>query len=132
MKYDCFKTLDYIHEWNRMCNHYLKGPDKTCKNCPLNMCDYICNQTSPQHLQIVQAWSDSHPEIFYITSAEKIFLNPFVKMEDLYVARISVDKLILRCCDCVSIEIRNTMFPFIEIDESWSVKELLALEVKDE
>ena len=131
MKYDCSKTLDYIHEWNRMCSHYLKGPDKTCKNCPLDMYDYICNETSPQHLQIVQAWSDSHPEIFYITSAEKIFLESLVKIEDLYATRISVDELVLTYY-CNSIEICNTMFPFIEIDEPWSVKELLALEVKDE
>lgn len=60
MKYDCSKTLDYVHERNKMCEYY-----EICEDgCPLRGVkgcrgvEYI----TQKHIDIVQKWSDKHSE----------------------------------------------------------------------
>lgn len=60
MKHNCSKTLDYAHEKKRMCDYY-----EICENgCPLlgakgcRTIDYI----TQEHIDIVQKWSNKHPE----------------------------------------------------------------------
>lgn len=57
MKYDCNKTLDYSHEKKRMCGTY-----HDCSNgCPLSVI-YCHGDIMQEHIDIVQKWSDEHPE----------------------------------------------------------------------
>ena len=62
MKYDCSKILDYVHEWYRMCNAvFYKG----CDNCPTKNageCCYHIRFITQKHIDIIQKWSDDHPE----------------------------------------------------------------------
>ena len=57
-KYDCNKTLDYAHEFKRMCFG---------KSCQRDNCPFLGKSCSPdsitdEHIQILQKWSDEHPE----------------------------------------------------------------------
>lgn len=62
MKYDCTKTLEYWHEYKRICHANM---DTTvayeCKdNCPLR--HEGCEEPTIESITIVQKWSDEHPE----------------------------------------------------------------------
>lgn len=57
-KYNCNNTLDYAHEYERMCNIF-----RGCSGCPL--CDLDCGVTeaiTSEHIRRVQEWSDANPE----------------------------------------------------------------------
>lgn len=59
MKYDCYKTLDYAHEYNRFCNKH------HCADCPLSYKVHgagTCDALTADHIEILQRWSDEHPE----------------------------------------------------------------------
>lgn len=59
-KYDCSKTLDYMHERDRMHERYKED----CTKCPLHtvhLCGHIEGATT-KSIEILQNWSDSHPE----------------------------------------------------------------------
>lgn len=66
-KYNCNNTLDYAHEFNRMCDTFHCSSD--CPLCVLP-CGAVKNITS-EHIRRVQAWSDAHPEIMEITLTDK-------------------------------------------------------------
>jgi len=64
-KYDCTKTLDYAHEYRRMCS------STCCDVCPLSVLDYcIMEGVTEEHIAILQKWSDEHPEEPKLTSKE--------------------------------------------------------------
>ncbi len=68
-KYNCNNTLDYAHEFTRMCNTF------HCNSgCPLYVlpCGAAKNIT-PEHIRRVQAWSDAHPEITLTDKQVEIF-----------------------------------------------------------
>ena len=75
MKYDCSKTLDYSHERRRMCDSFCdqKGI-RLCFKCPLQelYCTHVCRIT-PDHIDIVQTWSDTHPEKTRLEAFLEIF-----------------------------------------------------------
>lgn len=56
---DCNNTLEYKHEFLRMCNSYRK-----CRDCPFNgePCHGI-DDISEKYIETVQKWSDEHPEL---------------------------------------------------------------------
>ena len=60
---DCSKTLEYSKEFSRMCNHY--GDLWDCEGCPLQDNDYQCENRdiTQEVIDIVQKWSDKHPDI---------------------------------------------------------------------
>lgn len=63
-KYDCSKCLDYEHERNRMC-------PRDCKNCVLYKLNSPCGIPNRQEkIDIVQKWSDEHPESYETTILE--------------------------------------------------------------
>lgn len=68
-KYNCNNTLDYAHEFNRMCDTFHCSSD-----CPLYVlpCGVVKNITS-EHIRRVQAWSDAHPEITLTGKQDEIF-----------------------------------------------------------
>ena len=55
---DCNKVLDCLHELNRMCSHM---PDD-CKVCPLHKIGCDALYLRQEHIDIIQKWSDEHPE----------------------------------------------------------------------
>ena len=70
MKYDCSKTIEFIHENNRLCAYYFENdnPSERCGKCPLFKFD--CGEPDAmddEYIRTVQKWSDEHPEetIFY-------------------------------------------------------------------
>lgn len=60
-RYDCSKTLDYVHEQKRMCDAV---KENGCFSCPLHGVGESCYNTrfiTPKHIDTVQEWSDEHP-----------------------------------------------------------------------
>ena len=58
---DCSKTLDFSKEFHRICCTYGVG----CEGCPLADSNYNCNcyDITQEVIDIVQKWSDEHPDI---------------------------------------------------------------------
>ena len=68
-KYNCNNTLDYVHEYERMCNIFL-----SCSGCPLlDLNCRVAKNITPEHIRRVQAWSDNHPEIVLTDKQVEIF-----------------------------------------------------------
>lgn len=67
-KYNCNNTLDYAHEFTRMCNTF-----HDCNDCPMR--DLSCGDgnITAEHIKRVQAWSDAHPEIRLTDKQVEIF-----------------------------------------------------------
>lgn len=57
-RYDCNNVLDYARVAKRMCKAV-----GDCLNCPLNGLDCEATEITPEHVKIVQKWSDTHPYI---------------------------------------------------------------------
>lgn len=74
-KYNCNNTLDYVHEYKRMCRAFDKC--NGCDGCPLvplvkKSCCGIFDVT-PEHIKRVQEWSDANPEITLTDKQVEIF-----------------------------------------------------------
>ena len=109
MKYDCSKTLDYAHERRRMCDAFDKDGD--CDKCQLQGVGGNCYNTrsiTQEHIDIVQKWSDEHPE----KTRKEAFLELFPK------ASISSDGL-PKNCFAVLIGQENTMCVGRCCDDCW-------------
>lgn len=80
-KYDCSKTLDYVHEERRLCKSKTKEKDglriHDCKDCELNNhpCNLASGKVTQAEIDIVQKWSDEHPE----KTRKEAFLELFPK-----------------------------------------------------
>lgn len=59
-KYNCNNTLEYAHEAKRMCETFDNCSTRPCPLYGLS-CEHF--ETTAEHIKIVQAWSDTHPEI---------------------------------------------------------------------
>lgn len=73
-KYNCNNTLEYAHEFHRMCKTFRSSRgQKICEGCPLakKPCD-ICHISS-EHIRRVQEWSDNHPETVLTDKQVEIF-----------------------------------------------------------
>ena len=61
-RYDCGKTVDYAHEYRRMCCAI------HCDECGLknHPCNIVGATNTPEQIQriidVTQRWSDAHPE----------------------------------------------------------------------
>lgn len=67
---DCSKTVDFYNECDRMCDSFTN-----CKGCPFEIPDGACNieQDIEYSIEIIQQWSDSHPEPKPKTYADDFF-----------------------------------------------------------
>ena len=130
MKYDCNKTLDFLKEKARMCNMY-----SCCLGCPFATPDMECafsHNMTQEHIDIVQRWSDDHPEMPKLTKKEYEFLSAFPYSNGMLINRtgLGLRLIIYRYIDGESyIYIDNNMFPFIDVGEEWDFGKLLSLEV---
>lgn len=126
MKYDCNKTLDYWHEYKRICDTYssYSGCDESC---PLKY--QVCENPTAKIITIVQKWSDSHQEKPTLTREEYAFLKAFKVTADKNLER-RVGQLSL-AIGYASMELRPEMFSFIKEGETWFLGDLLKLEVQE-
>lgn len=131
MKYDCNKTLDFSHEYNRLCHCY-----SCCsKECPLcTRCPDMGDITA-EHIAIVQKWSDEHPEAPKLTKAEHDFLASFMFPVELAIRKggvtMQLDTHYSEGYSNATIPLKRNMFRFIDEDKDWTVEELLKLEVEE-
>lgn len=139
MKYDCNKTIDYVHEYMRMCDtENPTGNLLDCGMCPFNIivcdsCDEVIDITQ-EMIDALQKWSDEHPEPLRLTKREYEFLTSFAPCiegraiertaKGLYIAfRHAFNE------ETNSYYINPDLFPFISVGEKWDFNELLELEV---
>ena len=130
-KYDCSRTAEFFHELNRMCKFYTNR-DECYTQCPLTdmACDVPCDMENFENREInlVQQWSDNHPEMPRITLEEQNFLEAF-KDESLLIARYGSGLRLVY--GGTWINLHGTMFSFININQPWTIGELLKLEVEE-
>lgn len=131
MKYDCSQTLDFSHECRRMCDSM-----RACEECPLHTrCAEISDITA-EHIDIVQKWSDSHPEPPKLTKREYEFLTTFAPcFKGRAIERTAKGLYIVFHCafndGSEGYSINPDMFPFISEGEEWCFDKLLGLEVEE-
>lgn len=130
MKYDCNRTMEYAHEMKRMCRSY-----PTCTSCPIRGMSYFSFQVPPRPTQeiinIVQMWSDEHPETPKLTQKEKAFIGAFVAHGDKRIERSSAGLYIMNILGNET-HISPDMFTFIGEGESMTFSSLYKLEVESE
>lgn len=132
MKYDCHKTLDFIHEFYRLCKLHPR-----CDNdCPL--CGDTCNLHSfdEDKIALLQKWSDEHPEKPKLTKREHDFLNCFNPVNKYIKRQCGVLVIIWKdptiTLNAMEIPIDATMFSFVEKGQKWSFDGLRKLEASDD
>ena len=129
-KYDCNKTADFAHEAKRMCEHYV---DKTgqCIKCPLYATECDIDKITDRVVDVVQNWSDKHPEKPKLKRDEYVFIRMFGNDKQYHIFRTGDGTLIVNT-STVGLKMSKRNFQFINTGESWSFKELLELEVEDD
>ena len=127
MKYDCSKTKDFIHEARRMCKSA-----KWCKDCPLGSSDScsfdIMENNTPE---VVQKWSDEHPEPVTLTPEDRIFVDAFLRGETKGIRRRNGRLYLVNLYGDVEFEIRKDMFRMIGDGEHELLENLAKLEVEE-
>lgn len=127
MKYDCNKTLDCMHELDRMCDTY-----NECQvGCPL--LGRFCNPRNleQEDIDLIQKWSDENPEAPKIRKRELDFIAMFKWCEDKRIERGTQGYLFLAFDEKNKYSLCNSWFSFIGKGESMTFKELLELEVEE-
>ena len=124
-KYDCSKTLDFVHEFTRMC-------DGGCRACPLlYRKECTLRKVTEKTIAIVQKWSDEHPEKPKLTKKEKAFLDSFAYLEGKSVQNCGgIVYLMLDGVHPKTVTLAEGMFRFAKT--RMSLDELAELEVEDE
>ena len=82
-KYNCNNTLDYVHEYERMCRTF-----NECSGCPLAELHCELYKITPEHIRRVQAWSDAHPEVI-LTDRQREILEALNLLGFRYIAQDS-------------------------------------------
>lgn len=137
MKYNCNKTLDYDHEVNRMCKTIPTSPIGKCPNCPLANIGGCTpgNGLTQKTIDIVQKWSDDHPEQPKLTKREYEFLSTFAPCIEGRAIERTVKGLYIVFHHASNDEadgycINPNLFPFINEGKEWYFDKLLGLEVE--
>lgn len=125
MRIDCSKTINFVREFKRMCD-FEWNVEKDCPNCPfrLKYCDEDglvgLHSVTPESVELVQKWSDEHPqetmaEHFFKmfpnapkSEAERLFFCPKdIGWIDYCVIDIEPEKCCLKCWNMPYIESVN-------------------------
>lgn len=127
MKYDCNKTLDCVHELRRICTVYTK-----CEGCPLKNIDCaFVRDITQEHVNIVQKWSDEHPEPPKIRKEDLAFIKAFKIRDSKYIERHQGHLRVVTMYGSQEFEIWPDMFPFIEEGQNASFIDMLRMEVEE-
>lgn len=94
---DCSKTLEYENERNRHCNYNKKN----CDVCIFESNGYNCEEITQKHIDLLQAWSDSHPKKTRQSEFVKIYPNVEIETEYGFVniAPCTLDERLYNCGD---------------------------------
>lgn len=128
-KYDCSKTLDYAHEFRRMCDSY----GVCSEGCPMrdeNACS-DANVITSARIDILQKWSDEHPKSPKIKKRELDFIAMFKTVGNKRILRDVYGNLYLEVFD-EYIKLQDAWFDCVGTGESMTFEELLKLEVEGE
>ena len=129
MKYDCNKTTDYLHEVRRMCKAH-----PSCGACPISLTNLRCGTVPTlcdvSLVDIVQKWSDEHPEQPKLTKREREFLECFKHVDDKRVRKLNGCAYFGRHFGN-DMALANGMFDFVENGTIMTGEELLKLEVEE-
>ncbi len=82
-KYNCNNTLDYVHEYERICRTF-----NECSGCPLAELHCELYEITPEHIRCVQAWSDANPEVI-LTDRQREILEALNLLGFRYIAQDS-------------------------------------------
>lgn len=127
-KYDCSKTLDYVHEVARACDKYV-----SCSSgCPLinRVCTNITNVTQ-EDIDAIQEWSDENPEAPKLTKKDRAFLEAFDICGDRAIRKDRFGNAYY-AYDGIRSRLASGMFESLEADTTTNFEELLKLEVEEE
>lgn len=83
MKCDCNKTLDCMHELNRVCDRYAACSD----GCPLLGRNCIAKTITQTEIDILQKWSAENPEAPKLTEKDRMFLECFEVSKDRIISK---------------------------------------------
>lgn len=101
-KYDCSKTKDFMYELKRALEWCRKRSASECEECELccknGICvvslvcnlDCISERQFDYVIQMVQNWSDSHPEKRELTENERDILKAYKALGYTYIAADSI------------------------------------------
>lgn len=126
MKYDCNKTLDCMHELNRVCDHYASCSD----GCPLLGRNCVAKTMTQTEIDILQKWSDEHPEAPRLTKKDRMFLESFRRANGRKIAK-DKDGCTFYNYSNVSSFLSEDMFKALEPSTVTTFEELLKLEVEE-
>lgn len=128
-KYDCNKTIDFIHELNRACKMY-----KRCDlGCPLK--EHSCTTMggiTQESIDALQKWSDENPEAPKLSKRDRAFLEAFDMR--------GVDRTIRKDClgnvyyvyGGIGSRLASGMFESLEADTTMTFEELLNMDTEEE
>lgn len=128
-KYDCNNIMDYEHEFHRLCDSY---PSCSANGrCPLigRYCNSL-GRITQEEIDILQKWSDEHPEPPKLTKKDRAFLESFRGIAD---RKISKDPngCAYYYFEGVSSGLSGDMFKALEPNTTMTFAELLELEVEE-
>lgn len=130
-KYDCSKILDYEHEQQRLCRSRENCYELDGDNCPLHglYCNVLPKITQVE-IDILQKWSDEHPESPKLTKKDRMFLECFA---------IGINRTIVKDSDGNGFyhydggysKLSDDMFKALEPGTRMTFEELMKLEVEE-
>lgn len=126
MKYDCNKVLDCKHELKRLCASYV-----TCSaGCPLKPSNCELKAIEQEDIDILQKWSDEHPEPPKLTKKDRMFLECFEGVSGRKICKDS-DGCAFYNYSGISSFLSEDMFKALEPSTTMTFEELLKLEVEE-
>ena len=126
MKYDCNKTLDCMHELNRVCDRYTLCSE----GCPLTGRNCDAKTMTQTEIDILQQWSDEHPEAPKLTEKDRMFLECFEGVGNRTINKDDRGN-VFYYYEGVSSMLALDMFKSLEPKQGMTFKELLELEVEE-
>lgn len=125
-KYDCSKTLDYIHEQKRLCHSM-----PTCSaGCPLKGRSCAMEDMDQEGIDALQKWSDEHPEAPTLAKKDRAFLEFFARGQSRAIVKDSNGNSFYYY-DGEYSKLADGMFEALEPSTRMTFDELLKLEVED-
>ena len=125
-KYDCNKTLNCMHELDRVCSRY-ESCDEGCPLFGRNCSPKAMTQTE---IDILQRWSDENPEAPKLTKKDRMFLESFAIGINRRILK-DVDNNVFYHFDGTYSKLSDDMFKALEPNTRMTFDELLNLEVEE-
>lgn len=128
-KYDCNNIMDYGHEYCRLCDSHPSCNDDD--ECPLRgrYCGTL-GRITQEEIDILQKWSDEHPEPPKLTKKDRMFLECFATGRNRTIVKDS-DVNSFYYYDGSYSKLSDDMFKALEPGTRMTFEELMKLEVEE-